>query len=219
MITGLTVCIAVCSGPAITGELVLGRFSDDDLSGWEAKSFEGDTSYRLVEQDGRTVLEATSDGTASGLILERKIDLTATPVLRWSWRIAAPVNPPDETNREGDDFAARIYFVTPGDGFLSFPDSIAYVWASNQPSGLSWPNPYTDKVQMYAVDSGVEYAGQWRHYRRNIREDFQALFGRDIVEITHIAIMTDTDNSGLSVQAWYGDISIARQSTANRFVR
>lgn len=191
-------------------EIVLGRFSNGDLTGWESKSFEGETRYRLIKDGGgETVLEAVSNAAASGLVYERKIDLTKTPILIWRWRIERPVNPPDELSKEGDDFAVRVYFLAPGAGWLSFPDSVVYVWASKQPVGSAWPNPYTKKAHMLAVDSGAKHAGQWRTHRRNMREDFRRYFGRDITGVTHIAIMTDTDNSKLSAKGWYGDIRVA----------
>lgn len=202
--------------PAEAGSVVLGRFSAGDLSGWEAKSFEGETAYRLVDGGDGTVLEATSRASASGLFLERRIDLAATPVLAWRWRVSGPVDPPDERTRGGDDFAARIYFVAPGQGLFALPKSVSYVWASRQPVGSSWPNPYTDNVRMVAVDSGTRHAGEWRSHRRNMREDFRALFGRDITEISHVAIMTDTDNSGLSARSWYGDIRLEPADAGSR---
>ena len=213
----LAALLAVLPGASFAQETVLGRFSAGDLSGWEHERFAGQTVYRQTEDPGvGTVLEAVSNGTASGLVLKRKIDLTETPILIWRWRIERPVNPPDERTRAGDDFAARIYFVTTGKGLLSFPDSVAYVWASRQPVGSSWPNPYTGKVRMVAVDSGARHAGEWRTHRRNMRQDFRSLFGRDITEITHIAIMTDTDNSKLSARSWYGDIRVAPAGPADR---
>ena len=206
----LTAFLALIPGALLAQETVLGRFSAGDLTGWEPKSFEGETKYRLVkERGGETVLEAVSNAAASGLVLKRKIDLTKTPILIWRWRIERPVNPPDELSKEGDDFAARVYFLAPGAGWLSFPDSVVYVWASGQPVGSAWPNPYTKKAHMVAVDSGAGLAGQWRTHRRNMRADFKRYFGRDITGITHIAIMTDTDNSKLSARGWYGDIRVA----------
>lgn len=206
----LIALLALAPGVAQAQERVLGRFSAGDLTGWEPKSFKGDTRYRLTKDiGGETVLEAVSEATASGLVYERKIDVTKTPILIWRWRIERPVNPPDELSKEGDDFAVRVYFLAPGAGWLSFPDSVVYVWASKQPEGSAWPNPYTKKAHMVAVDSGAKHAGQWRTHRRNMREDFRRYFGRDITGITHIAIMTDTDNSKLSARGWYGDIRVA----------
>ncbi len=213
----LAALLAIPPGASFAQETVLGRFSAGDLFGWKHERFAGQTVYRQTEDPGGgTVLEAVSNGTTSGLVLERKIDLTETPTLIWRWRVQRPVNPPDERTRAGNGFAARIYFVTPGKGLLSFPDSVAYVWAGRQLEGSSWPNPYTGKVRMVAVDSGTRHAGEWRAHRRNMRGDFRSLFGRDITEITHIAIMTDTDNSQLSAHSWYGDIRVAPAGPADR---
>ncbi len=201
--------VALAPGPLHAQETVLGRFSKGDLTGWQPKSFKGESHYHLTKDEGgETVLEAVSKAAASGLVLERKIDLTKTPILIWRWRIEHPVNPPDELSKEGDDFAARVYFIVPGAGWLSFPDTVVYVWASRQPEGSDWSNPFTKKAHMVAVDSGVRHAGKWRTHRRNMREDFKRYFGRDITEISHIAIMTDTDNSKLSARGWYGDIRV-----------
>ncbi len=212
----LTALLTLSPGAPCAQGIVLGRFSAGDLAGWQPKSFKGETRYRLTkDQAGETVLEAVSNAAASGLVYERKINLTKTPILIWRWRIERPVNPPDELTKAGDDFAARVYFVTPGAGMLSFPDSVVYVWASRQPEGASWPNPYTQKARMVAVDSGERRAGEWRTHRRNMREDFRRYFGRDITEITHVAIMTDTDNSKLSARSWYGDIRVAPAGPEN----
>ena len=206
----LVAFLALAPGVPRAQEIVIGRFSAGDLTGWEPKSFKGETRYRLVrDKGGETVLEAVSNAAASGLFYERKIDLTKTPILTWRWRIERPVNPPDELTKAGDDFAARVYFIAPGAGMLSFPDSVVYVWASRRPEDSSWPNPYTKKAHMFAVDSGTRHAGKWRTHRRNMREDFRRFFGRDITEVTHIAVMTDTDNSKLSARSWYGDIRVA----------
>ena len=137
---------------------MIGRFSAGDLTGWEPKSFQGRDSNIASTRDkgGETVLEAVSNAAASGLFYERKIDLTKTPILTWRWRIERPVNPPDELSKGGDDFSVRVYFIAPGAGMLSFPDSVVYVWASRRPEGSSWPNPYTKKAHMVAVDSGAQ---------------------------------------------------------------
>ena len=39
-----------------------------------------------------------------------------------------------------------------------------------------------------------------------MQADFLRLFGREVDRLEGIAIMTDSDNSGLRARAWYGDI-------------
>ena len=192
--------------PVRSEPLVLGRFSAGDLEGWQLRHFEGETRYRIVEDKGVRVLEAESAAGASSLYLEREIDLAARPVLEWRWRVEAPLSAPDERVRAGDDFAARVYAVAPGEGLFAPPVAISYVWAGSAPVGADWPNPFTSRVRMVAVESGPAHAGEWRSYRRNVREDFRRLFGREVDELEGVAVMTDADNSGQRARAWYGDI-------------
>ena len=85
--------------PAVADPLVLGRFSAGDIDGWQVREFEGHTRYRIVEIEGRKVLEADSDSSASSLYLEREIDLSETPVLEWSWRVEKPPGVTDERTK------------------------------------------------------------------------------------------------------------------------
>ena len=84
--------------------------------------------------------------------------------------------------------------------------AINYVWSSNQSVGSSWPNAFTGRARMVAVESGAAKAGRWVDERRDVLADYRRLFGSDPGDVDAVAIMTDTDNTGLSATAWYGDI-------------
>ena len=204
----ILLALSLAAVPVRAEPLVLTWPSPDDSGDWEEEEFEGETRYRVVELDGRRVLEAESVATASSLYLEREIDLTATPVLEWRWRIEKPLSLPDERIKDGDDFAARVYAVAPGEGWFSLPIAINYVWAGEAQVGDAWPNPFTSNVMMVAVDSGDANAGTWRSHRRDVRADFLRFFGREVDELEGIAVMTDSDNSGLSARAWYGEMAL-----------
>jgi len=47
---------------------------------------------------------------------------------------------------------------------------------------------------------------QWLNEERNVYEDYKKAFGEESPMISGIAIMTDTDNTGESATAYYGDI-------------
>ena len=204
----IVLAAALAAIPVRAEPLVLGRFSSGDIDGWQVRAFEGETRYRVVELDGRKVLEADSASSASSLYLEREIDLTATPVLEWSWRIEKTPGVIDERTKDGDDFAARVYVVAPGEGIFGLPLGISYVWAGQARVGEFWPNPFTSRVMMFALDSGNGAAGTWRTHKRDVRADFLRLFGRKVDRLEGIAIMTDSDNSGLKARAWYGEMAL-----------
>ena len=112
----------------------------------------------------------------------------------------------DETRKDGDDYPARIYVAVSGGLRFWNTRALNYVWSSSRPVGSHWPNAFTANAQLLAVESGPKHLGQWRHYRRNLRDDWQQLFGEEIGEIDAVALMSDSDNGGQSADAWYGDI-------------
>jgi hypothetical protein len=70
---------------------------------------------------------------------------------------------------------------------------------------------YTSNDMIIAVESGPGEAGRWLSVRRNIVEDYRRAFGEPPPDVSAIAIMTDTDNTGESALAWYGDIFASRR--------
>jgi len=195
---------------------------------WEPLTFkkiDKHTRYRLVSNDNRTVLAAQSRQSASGLIRKISIDPKNFPYLTWCWKVAR-VNPKgDVTRKDGDDYPARIYVTFAYDpdqvGFLERakfeaarlvsgetpPMAILnYIWANHASPGLFVPSAFTDRSIMIAVQSGPARAGRWVTEKRNVYADYKKAFGREPTAITGVALMTDTDNTGETAEAWYGDI-------------
>jgi hypothetical protein len=201
----LLLCLSV--PVALAGvQLDAGRFSAGDLDGWRERRFEGRTHYELAEVDGVRALRAESRGAASGLYRRMRIDLERTPYLRWSWRIENVLPEADERTRAGDDYPARIYVVLSGGVAFWRTRAVNYVWSSNEPEGASWPNAFTANAYMVAVRAGDSDVGRWVEEWRDVRADFRRLFGVDVRYVDGVALMTDTDNTGASAVAWYGDI-------------
>jgi len=196
----------VSSAIANENTIAIANFSQNDLSNWESHSFNGETQYRLIKQNQVTVLKAISNQTASGLIKKQQIDLHKTPYLNWQWKVEGALYRLSETFKDGDDFSARIYIVVDGGVFFWNTIALNYVWSSGQAINSLWESPFTANAKMIAVQSGNKYTKQWRTEKRNVREDMIRAFGTDYRFIDAIAIMTDTDNSGQSAVAYYGDI-------------
>ncbi|WP_334190446.1 DUF3047 domain-containing protein [Noviherbaspirillum sp.] len=184
-----------------------------------------DTRYTLVKEDGRTVLKADAQASMSGLVHAVRVDLRKTPLLRWRWKVAAPLKGADMREKAGDDYAARVYvmFDYPleklpfgtraklklGEALYGqkIPTAaLNYIWDNRQPVGTIQPNPYTDRARMIVVESGADKAGRWVTETRDLRADFRAAFGEDAPEVIAVALATDTDNTGESAVAWYGDL-------------
>ena len=219
--------------PAAPSEVVVDRFSKgadpEGLPvGWEALTFKKvprHTVYTVEEIDQNFCLKADSRDSASGLIRQIELDPNDYPILSWRWRVERAIQKGDETRKDRDDYAARIYVTFRYDpetaGFLEkirfggykalygdYPPkaSLNYVWANRLAKGESVPSPYTDRSRMIAVQSGPAGVGEWHSEERNLLEDYRNFFGEDPPLIQGIAIMTDTDNTGETAVAYYDDI-------------
>lgn len=198
MKSALSLVLVLAAGPALA-EL---DFSPAQIAGWEAHRFNGQTTYALAE--GGEAVRAVCDASASGLFLRRTIDLTATPILEWRWRVDATFPPgPAETTKQGDDYPARLYVVK--EALLPWNTmALNYVWSSGQPKGAEWPNAYASQARMIALRSGPGEG--WATERRDLRADFRRQFGEDVTSIDAVAIMTDCDDRGTTAQALYGGL-------------
>lgn len=214
--TCLTLTLFASVSNLASAENNLTHLADNGLESWQSESFEGQTSYDVITLDGQTVLKASSKASASGLVLEQRIDLFQTPYLNWQWRTDSHLPLMDEQSKSGGDFVARVYVVIDGGMMIWRSKSLSYVWSSHQPQGSLWDNPFAgNSVQMLAVRGMDDPLGQWMSEKRNVYQDLIHYFGDRGSEpanenayryIDAVAIMTDSDNSGTSAEAYYGDL-------------
>jgi len=196
--------------------------------GWKPLTFkkiERYTTYAMVKDNDTVVIRAVAEASASGLTREIKINSKEYPIIQWRWKVGNILKKGDVHKKEGDDYPARIYITFEYDpGKLSFFEkakyktikllygqypplaAINYIWESKAPVGTMVPNPYTDRVMMFVVESGEAKLNQWVNQERNVYEDYKKAFGEEPPMISGVAIMTDTDNTGESATAYYGDI-------------
>lgn len=174
-----------------------------------------------------TVLRAQAVASSSLLHHRTDIDPVATPWLHWRWKADSLIATADNTKRDTEDSPTRIVLAFDGDKeTLSAMDQILfdttklltghdlpyatlmYIWENKQPVGTVIANSRTGQIQKMVVESGPAGVGQWRSYSRNIVADYQKAFGALPGRLIGIGVMTDTDNTGETVQAWYGDIRL-----------
>jgi hypothetical protein len=81
-----------------------------DSDRWEPLSFGrgyAPTRYTLIREEGRAVMRAESQSSASGLVRRVSIDPARHPLIEWSWKIGQVLEKGDATKRSGDDYPAR----------------------------------------------------------------------------------------------------------------
>ena len=196
--------------------------------GWKPLTFPKipkHTTYRLVKDGDRVAVKAASQASSSGLTKEILIDPKEYPIIQWQWKVSNILKAGDVSKKEGDDYPARIYVTFQYDSqkvglfgkakyeaarliYGRYPPlgAINYIWESRAPAGTAVPNPFTNQVQMIVVESGSSRLDTWITEERNVYEDYKRAFGQEPPMISGVAIMTDTDNTGESAEAYYGDI-------------
>ncbi len=205
----------------------------DALQPWVFEDQPRHTRYSLVADDGAVVLRAQANASTSGLVRRIRVDLRTHPLLTWRWKPLSLVSRGNIARKDGDDFAVRVYVTFEVDldklpagarlklslARMMYGDklplaALCYVWDARAPRGTIAPNAYTDRVQMIVAESGADRVGQWVRIERNVREDYLRAFGQaagnvqlqSVPEVSAVIISTDTDNTGESVEAYYGDI-------------
>jgi len=183
--------------------------------------------FSLVTDADVTVLRAQAIATVGMLSYKLRFDPASRPLLTWRWKVDHVLTKADLGIRAGDDFAARVYvfFDVPLESlpftarakmlfarFIYGPElpiaSLCYVWDNKHIVGTSVWSAYTDRVRNIVLESGPEKTGQWVTETRDIATDFRAAFGHDPPAITGIAIGNDTDQTGETALAWFGDFSV-----------
>lgn len=191
------------------------------------------TQYKLVTEDDMTVLHARAESASSGLMHKVDIQPQQQPWLHWRWKINSLVKSADNTKRATEDSPVRIILGFDGDkDSMPFTDQVLfetarvmtgyefpyatlmYIWENNAHVGTVIGSTYTSRIKMMVAESGSGGIGEWREFTRNIIEDYEKAFGEKPGRLIGVGVLTDTDNTGETAEAWYGDIQLLRERFA-----
>ena len=199
--------------------------------GWEPYILRADkrpTNYKVVMKDDRVALQATAQKSATGSNCDVMVNPLATPWLSWSWRTDQLIEGANVADGDADDSPVRIVVGFDGDiNELSYKDltfyeqvklftgkdlpfaSILYVWDPKQPRDAIVSNFRTDRIRYLVAESGAARLGQWTSYRRNLVDDYQRAFGAAPKGVFSIGVLSDTDDLGVTTEAWYGTLAVS----------
>lgn len=225
---------ATLSDPQMQSLQIVTRFSvaqpAAELPGgwqpWRLSRLKKLTSYSLVDYNGSVVVKALSAASASGLIHPLDLDPREKPILQWRWKVPQLIAGANNARRNTEDAPVRVIVSFDGDveslpledrlfidrvkaltGYAMPYATLMYIWENQAPRGSIIANPHTGRVQMVVAETGSALTGTWKLETQNVYEDYKRAFGTEPGRIKSIAIMTDTDNTGAAVEAYYGDIA------------
>jgi hypothetical protein len=181
-------------------------FTEEEKETLKVRKIKKKTKYTLGSNENGNYLKAEAEGVASGLGIEKKINLLKTPYINITWKVEKDLSGIDELSKKGHDYAARVFVIKKTGSTALSNRAINYVFSSNEPINKFWKSPFTKKSTDYVLSTTINNLDQWVTVKANVKEDFKKLYNLDVNEIDGVALMTDTDNSKKLAIAYYQNI-------------
>jgi len=183
----------------------------DALKSWERMILNREVDYILMNLGDDGFVRAKSDKACSALYHKLKLDLAEYSILRWKWKVTRfPDLSGARTDKEKDDYAARIYVMFPRFSF-AHSQFLEYVWSDHIPVGTIMDSPYGKNIKIIVLRRGIEGEGAWVNETRNIYEDYILAFGKKPAKpVGAIAIMCDADSTETVAESYFDAIEISQ---------
>jgi hypothetical protein len=179
-------------------------------AGWRAYATVGGRpayDFVIAEDGGRRALSVRGRDEHSTIAREIQVDLEATPVLEWSWKIVELPAGADVRARATSDLTAHVLVVWPRFPEMLRSRIIAYAWGTTEPAGAVEPSRKTRTVTFFILRSGAESLGHWVTERRDVVEDYRRVYGEQPESPRAIAISIDTNDTHASAAGLIGSIA------------
>ena len=174
---------------------------------------ERDQDYvEVFEEGGNKVLRVYTKDDSEQIVLVNGAsynwDLTAHPVLSWRWKAKRLPAGAREDSSSRNDSGAALYVTFDSKDWLGRPRTIKYVYSTILPEGQK--ESY-GSLKILVVSSGLNKINQWTTIERNVRADYEVLFGREApARPAYIMIWSDSDNTGDTSEVFFDDITIKK---------
>jgi Protein of unknown function (DUF3047) len=178
---------------------------------WKPRKDEGKEIYAVQEEGGKRFLRASAKGL--GIQAAREVqgwDLSAYPVLAWSWRPREFPKAADERRANTNDSVLAVYMLVPHSR-VAGPKALKYIWSEKVP-GATHLESNKGLTQVRVLRSGTEGRGEWRQEKVNVLEDYRKYFAAgETPKPIGIAVLTDSDETKSSAIGDYADFRVCRR--------
>jgi len=169
--------------------------------------------FTVVEDAGRRALLLRSHDEHSTIAKEIRVDLHATPVLEWNWKIVALPSGADIRHKATSDLTAHVFVIWPRFPAMLRSRLIGYVWEESLPVGTVVTSRKTGAVRFLVVRSGTRELSQWLTDRRNVLEDYRRIFGEEPEDPRAIGLSIDTNDTHSGAETLFGRIGFLPAAT------
>lgn len=201
-------------------------------AGWETYRllrFKPLTKFSVVADGGATVVRAQANSSVSGLRQSVSVDLAEFPFATWRWKVPRLIEDADNTVPGFADAPARVVFTFEGSRD-QLPDTeqlnfdlakaltgnelpyatLMYIWEPNRTEGDVITHYNTTRVKMIVAGNSSRNLDAWHEVRVNLLADYRRAFDEPAPRVKTVGIMSDSDNTRTSVEAFFGDIRFLR---------
>src|SRR5512147_694764 len=171
---------ALSVGSLYAGEeiIILGKGKTQALAEWDKPVHFGTGDWKVVDDAQHQAIKLRTESSSFALEKSITVDLKQTPYLEWEWKVTVPPAGGDFSSPDTDDQAAQLLVVF-SKTFYERRKVISYIWDPTAPQGAigAAAGPIYLNVKAIVVESGAGQIGNWLTEKRNIVEDYRALFG------------------------------------------
>ena len=202
--------------------------------GWEEVRFDNKIPNRFTkDEQGGVVVQ--SESSVSLVQRPLDVDLAATPLLSWRWRVAAQAPPTDLTTKGEDDRTLALYvafpFVPEEAGLMermkrTLVETVAgkdapgrvlmYVWGGEGMRGDRVESPHLGSSGIMTILRPANTESEtWFEEAVDVAEDYRRTFGSEPPDPLSIAIGADTDDTMSRADGVVVDLAFVKRADAS----
>ncbi len=210
----LLLALSLFSGSASGRErLDLVEWAERPLTGqimpppWKLKKKSGIPDLSLIVQGENRIIRLRSNRASFSAERKLKFSVDEYPVLSWKWMVTQLPENGDFRDSRRDDQAAQLFVM------FGKSRAIVYIWDSNAPKGMISKirsPPFVD-LRVMVLRSGPEELGEWIVERRDLRRDYDLVFGsKPIPNIKGVRIQINSQHTGSLAESFFSDLHLDR---------
>jgi hypothetical protein len=203
---------SICPGEEI---IILDKHKTTALAEWNKPVLFGKGHWEVVDDSGEQVIKLRTESSSFALEKSITVDLNRTPYLEWEWKGTVLPAGGNFESPEADDQAAQLLVVFPK-AFFERRKVISYIWDPTAAKGTvaAGAGPVYLNVKAIVVESGYSQLGKWLLEKRNVVDDFRAVFGEIPERAVAIRLQINSQHTKSDAEVFWKTIRFTSQRDA-----
>jgi hypothetical protein len=177
--------------------------------GWDLKENEGIAQISLVKENNGHAVHLVSEKASFAITKEIEVDLQQYPFIHFRWKAVELPKGGDFRDKQTDDQAGQVYVVF--GTFKLTAKIVGYLWENGAPRFTTGVSPAWGKTRLIVLQSGSENIGKWIWEKRNLYDDYKALFGKEPRKANLISLFINSQHTQSRAECWYGEIYFSKE--------